>query len=102
MSMAVFWHFFCFRRMYKTAGDRNRFVDCHTQYGMETVKGHSFFLCAAMSQSGMLASIIGDCRISEQSCCEHARNAHGGFTRIKRLDKNNLRRRREKERWNEK
>lgn len=41
--------------MCKTAGDKNRFVDYHTQYGMETVKGHSFFV---------------------------ARNAHMGFTRM--------------------
>lgn len=46
---------FCFRRTCKTAGDKNRFVDYHTQYGMETVKGHSFFV---------------------------ARNAHMGFTRM--------------------
>ena len=46
---------FCFRRMCKTDRDKNRFVDCHTQYGMETLKGHSFFI---------------------------ARNAHKGFARI--------------------
>ena len=43
MSMAVFWHFFCFRRMCKDAG--NRFVDCHTQYGMETLMGPFLFYC---------------------------------------------------------
>ena len=53
--MAVFWHFFCFRRMYRTDRDKNRFVDRHTQYGMETFKDHSFFI---------------------------ARNAHKGFVRI--------------------
>ena len=53
--MAVFWHFFCFCGMCITAGDKNRFVDYHTQYGMETVKGHSFFV---------------------------ARNAHMGSTRM--------------------
>ncbi len=36
MSMAVFWHFFCFCGMCITARDRNGFVDRHTQYGMET------------------------------------------------------------------
>ncbi len=46
---------FCFRRMCITVRDKNRFVDHHTQYGMETVKGHSFFV---------------------------ARNAHEGFNRI--------------------
>jgi len=46
---------FLFPQMYEAAGDRSRFVDCHTQYGMETVKGHSFFV---------------------------ARNAHEGFDRI--------------------
>ena len=44
---------FCFYGMCITAGSRNRFVDHHTQYGMETFKGHSFFV---------------------------ARNAHKGFT----------------------
>ena len=41
-------------------------MDHHTQYGMETFRGPFLFLCAAMSQSGMPASIVGDCRISEQ------------------------------------
>ena len=41
--------------MYEAAGDRSRFVDRHTQYGMETFMGHSFFI---------------------------ARNAQKGFTRI--------------------
>ncbi len=35
---------FCFHRMCITVRDKNRFVDCHTQYGMETVKSHSFFV----------------------------------------------------------
>ena len=35
---------FCFRRMCKTVRDKNRFVDHHTQYGMETFKGHYFFV----------------------------------------------------------
>ena len=42
MSMAVFWHFFCFRRMCKDAG--NRFVDRHTQYGMETLEDLEDFI----------------------------------------------------------
>ena len=33
---------FCFYGMFTDA--RNRLVDCHTQYGMETFKGHSFFV----------------------------------------------------------
>lgn len=78
MSMAVFWHFFCFCRICKDAG--NRFVDRHTQYGMETLTGPFLFLCVAMSQPGMHASMAGDCRISGQLCCECARNACKGFT----------------------
>ncbi len=57
--MAVFWHFFCFYGMCITAGSRNRFVDHHTQSGMETLRGPFLFLCAATSQSGMPASIAG-------------------------------------------
>ena len=63
---------FCFYGMCITAGSRNRFVDHHTQYGMETVKGHSFFV---------------------------ARNAHEGFARISGWIKC-PRKRGEKERWN--
>ena len=46
--MAVFWHFFCFRRMCKTDRDKNRFVDRHTQYGMETFKRAIPFLLPEM------------------------------------------------------
>ncbi len=52
---------------------KNRFVDCHTQYGMEPFQDHSFFV---------------------------ARNAHRGFARISGWIK--YPRKRGKERRNEK
>ena len=39
---------FCFRRMCKTDRDKNRFVDRHTQYGMETFKRAIPFLLPEM------------------------------------------------------
>lgn len=48
--MAVFWHFFCFRRMCRTVRDKNRFVDHHTQYGMETLKRPFLFYCQKCPQ----------------------------------------------------
>ena len=41
---------FCFRRMCKTDRDKDRFVDYHTQYGMETLKRPFLFYCQKCPQ----------------------------------------------------
>lgn len=35
---------FCFCGMRKSVRNKNKFVDHHTQYGMETLEDHSFFI----------------------------------------------------------
>ena len=43
---------FCSRGMFTDA--RDRLVDCHTRYGMETFTGHSFFV-ARNAREGLSA-----------------------------------------------
>ena len=78
--MAVFWHFFCFYGMCITAGSRNRFVDHHTQYGMETLRGPFLFFVRSFAVS-----------VPEMPmrACPH-----------KRLDKYASEKGEKKERWN--
>ncbi len=38
----------------KTVGNKIRFVDYHTQYGMETLQDHSFFCAQQRANQGCL------------------------------------------------
>lgn len=79
MNMAVFWHFFCFRRSAGLPGTDLWITTRSMEW--RPLEDHSFFC--------------------ERLCCKRARNAHEGFDRISGWIKI-ASVYGEKERWNEK